>query len=111
MKDLIRKGILVAVGITVLTKEKAEKIVKDMVKHGDVKQKEGKALVQKLVKQSMSEQKRIQKELGGEFRKSADAIALVTKSEIKRLAGRLKQYQKGMKKPVRKEAAKKKKKK
>lgn len=108
MNNLIKKGVLVAIGITALTKEKAEKIVKEMVKQGEVTQKEGKALAQKLISQSMAEQKRLRNELGGEFKKSADAIMLVTKNEVNRLASRLKEYSKGMKaKPAKKHKKKK----
>lgn len=97
MNDLIKKGLLVAVGISALTKERAEKLAKDTIKRGEITQKEGKAFVKKLISQSLREQQRFKKELGGQFKKSADAVILVTKNEINRLAARLKEYQKSSK--------------
>ena len=52
MVDLIRKAIYTGLGLAVLTKEKAEELVKDLAEQAKLSEHEGKDLVDNLLKQS-----------------------------------------------------------
>ena len=52
MDDLVRKALLFGVGVTVITKEKAEKVVKELQKKQKISPQEGKKMVREIMKQS-----------------------------------------------------------
>jgi len=62
MSDLIKKTILTGLGIASLTKEKAEKLVKDLVKEGEVSEGEGSKLVKELLEKVENNKKAIEKQ-------------------------------------------------
>jgi polyhydroxyalkanoate synthesis regulator phasin len=49
MDDLVRKALLFGIGVTALTKEKAEKFVKEIQKRENIDTEEGKKMVKQLV--------------------------------------------------------------
>ncbi len=61
MSDLIKKTILTGLGLVSLTKEKAEKITKDLIKEGEVSKSEGSKLVKELLEKAEANQKTIEK--------------------------------------------------
>ncbi len=102
--DLLKKTLQLGFGITALTKEKAEKFVKEAKKHYNLNEKEGKKLVADLLKQS----DKTQKEIAGIVKKHVDlavnATGLATKKDLANLEKKLV----GKKKPTKKKAKKKK---
>ena len=52
MVDLIKKAIYTGVGLAVLTKEKAEELVKELSQQAKLSEQEGKELFDSLLKQS-----------------------------------------------------------
>ncbi len=48
MKDKLRKAMLVGLGLAVVTKEKVGKVTKDLMKKGEMNEKEAKAFVNKI---------------------------------------------------------------
>ena len=63
MSDLIKKTILTGLGIISLSKEKAEKIVKDLVNEGEVSESEGSKLVKDLLDKVEDNKKAIEKQV------------------------------------------------
>lgn len=62
MSDLIKKTILTGLGVASLTKEKAEKLVKDLIKEGEVSEGEGSKLVKELLEKVEDNKKTIEKQ-------------------------------------------------
>ncbi len=62
MSDLIKKTILTGLGIASLTKEKVEKLVKDLIKEGEVSEGEGSKLVKELLEKVENNKKAIEKQ-------------------------------------------------
>ena len=52
MLELIKKTVLSAVGLTAMTRDKIEELAKDLTEKGEMSEKEGKKLVEELVKKS-----------------------------------------------------------
>ena len=52
MVDLIKKALYTGVGLAILTKEKAEELVKDLTQQAKLSEQEGKELFEGLLKQS-----------------------------------------------------------
>ena len=88
-EDIVKKSLLVGVGLAAFAKGKADKLVSDLVKKGNIKPAEGKKLV---------------KSIYGEAEKSGKKVARVMELELKRIV-------KVVKKPVKKKTAVKKRKK
>ena len=63
MSDLIKKTILTGLGFVSLTKEKAEKLTKDLIKEGEVSEGEGAKLVKELLEKAEDNKKTIEKQV------------------------------------------------
>ncbi|MEK4061257.1 MULTISPECIES: phasin family protein [Paenibacillus] len=55
MSDLFKKAISLGVGLTIVSKEKVEKVVEELVKRGELAPSESKALVDRLVERGDEE--------------------------------------------------------
>lgn len=55
MSDLLKKAISLGVGLTIVSKEKVEKVVDDLVKRGELAPSESKALVDRLIERGDEE--------------------------------------------------------
>ncbi|MFF2911741.1 phasin family protein [Paenibacillus sp. NPDC057934] len=55
MSDLFKKAISLGVGLTIVSKEKVEKAVEDLVKRGELAPSESKALVDRLIERGEEE--------------------------------------------------------
>ncbi|MCK4744626.1 phasin family protein [Candidatus Parcubacteria bacterium] len=62
MSDLIKETILTGLGIASLTKEKAEKLVKDLIKEGEVSEGEGSKLAKELLEKAENNKKALEKQ-------------------------------------------------
>ncbi len=85
MLELLKKTILIGAGIASITKDKLEELTRDLVRRGELSEKEGRDLVQDLLKKS----KEAKKELETRVEKiAADALSrmnIPTRKEIQEL--------------------------
>jgi|GEM_PF-5491252 len=105
MDDLLRKALLFGVGVTAITKEKAEKLVKELRKKEKLDPEEGKRMVRELMK--VSEKKA--REFAGTIETGvAEVLAEAAgKSDLGKLERKLKQKGKALaRKAAKKGAAK-----
>jgi len=58
-KDLMKKGVLIGVGLAAYAQEHAEKLAKELIKKHKVTKKEGKAMVMKIKKEAQKHGKRV----------------------------------------------------
>lgn len=66
MLELLKKGFYTGLGLASITKEKAEELAKELVKKGELSEKEGKGFVEEILKKS--------KEAAQEFEKRAETL-------------------------------------
>jgi poly(hydroxyalkanoate) granule-associated protein len=52
MKDFIRKSMLVGIGLATVTREKIEETINELIKKGEISEKEGKETIDELVEKS-----------------------------------------------------------
>lgn len=79
MKDNLRKAMLVGLGLAIVTKEKAKKITKELMKKGEMNEKDAKALVNKVVAEIGKNRKRMEQEI-------TKQINIVVKKKVKKKA-------------------------
>ncbi len=82
MVDLIKKAIYTGVGLAVLTKERAEELVKELSQQAKLSEQEGKELFEGFVKQSESARQDFQTKLDDAVHAVVKRLNLATKDEI-----------------------------
>ncbi len=82
MVDLIKKAIYTGVGLAVLTKEKAEELVKELTQQAKLSEQEGKELFDSLLKQSETARNDLQTRLDEAVVAVVKRLNLVTKDEV-----------------------------
>ena len=82
MDNLIKKTILTGLGIASLTKEKAEKLVNNLVKEGEVSQGEGSKLIKELLEKAESNKKAIEKQVEGALKNALKKLNIPSRKEI-----------------------------
>ncbi len=85
MRDLMERGILASVGMLSLTREKAQSVVDELVKRGEVKRDESKGLVDRLVQRGDEERGNFRKLVHEELGKVAHELNLATRDDVKAL--------------------------
>ncbi|MGV8120896.1 MAG: phasin family protein [Candidatus Xenobiia bacterium LiM19] len=85
MKDLLTNLLLAGFGAAVLTKEKAEDIMGELISKGEMSKDEAKAYVDSLVEKGKSEQNSIIGMVRDEVRKVIEDMGVPSKHEIDEL--------------------------
>lgn len=82
---MLKKGGLLAIGLASITTKKADKLINELVEKGKLSQKQGEALANKVIAETLKEQSKIRKHVVGEVTKSAKKVITVAEQEAKRL--------------------------
>ncbi|MBA2937330.1 polyhydroxyalkanoate synthesis regulator [Paenibacillus sp. CGMCC 1.16610] len=93
MNDLIKNAVSLGLGITIVTKEKLETYVKELVVKGEVAPEESKALVAKLIKKGEEQQDALKEIVRVQLQKLLVDLHLATEEDIKRLEQRIDQLE------------------
>ena len=66
----LRKSTLIGLGIVSMTKTKAEKLAKEMVKQGHINEKEGRKLATRILKETRKQSAKLQKTIDAQLKKA-----------------------------------------
>ena len=83
--DELKKVLLAGIGLTAMTYDKAEKIVKELMDKGRLTLDEGKELQSELKRKSQEEAK----DLLGQIKEKSQSLQYATKEDLQRLEGKL----------------------
>ena len=97
MFDIIKKTLLTSVGFGVMTKEKIEDLGKELIKRGEVTEKEGKEFVDNLLKRSEQAKKEMETKVYGMIQESIKKLNLATKENITQLNKKIARLEKKIK--------------
>jgi polyhydroxyalkanoate synthesis regulator phasin len=89
MVDLIKKALYTGVGLAVLTKEKAEELVKDLTQQAKLSEQEGKELFEGLLKQSEQARNDFQAKVDEAVLTVVKRLNLATKDEVESLRAKV----------------------
>jgi polyhydroxyalkanoate synthesis regulator phasin len=89
MVDLIKKAIYTGVGLAVLTKERAEELVKELSQQAKLSEQEGKELFDGLLKQSEHARNDLQSKLDDAVLAVVNRLNLATKDEVASLKAKV----------------------
>ncbi len=97
MTDFLRKGMLMGFGLMSLTREKAEEFMEELVKRGELSEKEGREAVEELVEKS----REMKKDLTARIEKTVEEVVgkmnLATKDDLEVLKKRISALEKAIK--------------
>ena len=94
MIDLLRKTLLAGIGAAVLTREKVEELVGELVKRGEIASKEGPKLVKELLQESQKVKKELEEKIEEATQKTLKKLRLATRAEIEELKVKLEKLEK-----------------
>ena len=89
MVDLIKKALYTGVGLAVLTKEKAEELVRDLTQQAKLSEQEGKDLFEGLLKQSEQARTDFQAKVDETVLTVVKRLNLATKDELEALKAKV----------------------
>jgi polyhydroxyalkanoate synthesis regulator phasin len=89
MVDLIKKAFYTGVGLAVLTKDKAEEMIKDITQQAKLSEHEGKELMDSLMKQSDQARQDFQSKLDEAVLAVVNRLHLATRDEVESLRARV----------------------
>lgn len=89
MRDELRRMALFGSGVAELTRHRAEQIVKDLVKVGDVRKGQASGVVKDLLDRSKQNRQEILKLVRGEIRNQIEALGLASKRDFERMERRV----------------------
>lgn len=100
MRDELHRMALIGSGVAELTKSRAEQIVKDLVKKGEVGREQASQVVKELMDRSKDNRKEIGAFVRGEIRSQIESLGLGTKRDVERLERRIARLEDRAKKQV-----------
>ena len=89
MKDLLKKGLALGLGLAVESKEQLEKMVDELVKKGELSVADSKDLINELVQKGENQQKEMNAKIQEQFQKIIGELNLPTRADIDRLEKRI----------------------
>ena len=90
MINLIKKTILTGAGLASMTKDKVEEVAKELSEKEKLSEKEGKDLLNELLKKSEDAKKDLEGRIEGVVSKTLKKINIATKKDIDELTARIK---------------------
>lgn len=89
MKDTIKKGLSLGLGLAVVTKEQAEKVVNELVEKGELSKEESRKYFDDLVAKGQSAKTEIDERINKKFDDFKAEMNVATKEEVEGLKKRV----------------------
>jgi polyhydroxyalkanoate synthesis regulator phasin len=102
--DIIRRAVLLGLGAISLTKEKAEEVVDDLVKRGEISSGERFKTVDRLLKEAEKQEKELEQKIAGTVQKIVADMGLPTKKDLEEISKTLKKIESKISAPEKKDA-------
>lgn len=94
----LRRVAIVTSGVAELTRNKAERVVRDLVKAGDVRKDQTSVLVKELLRRSAENRKELTSFVRSEIKHQIEGLGLASKRDVERLERRVLRLEAGGKK-------------
>lgn len=92
MSDLIKKLLYAGIGAVALTKEKAEEIIDELVKKGDIAKEEKASVLSNILKAADKRKGEIQKFIKDEIQKGLKVLDVPTREEFDQLKKKVEKH-------------------
>ena len=98
MLYLLKKTIWLGAGLVVMTKEKIEAAVAELIKKGQLSEKEGKELVTELIARSLTAKKELGEKIDNMITDALKRLNIPTRKDLEEIKARLERLEKGLEK-------------
>jgi len=102
--DIIRKAVYMGLGAISMTKDKAEELVDDLIKRGEVASAERYKTIDKLLKEADNQEKEFQRKVSAAVQKVIVEMGLPTRKDLEDIGETLKKIEAKMSSPEKKDA-------
>ncbi|NLT21488.1 MAG: hypothetical protein GXX82_00415 [Syntrophorhabdus sp.] len=102
--DIIRKAVYMGLGAISMTKDKAEELVDDLIKRGEVASAERYKTIDKLLKEADNQEKEFQRKVSAAVQKVIVEMGLPTRKDLEEIGETLKKIEAKMSSPEKKDA-------
>jgi len=89
MLNLIKKTMLAGIGLAAMTKDKVEELARELSEKGKLSEKEGKELIDELLKKSEQAGKDLEVKIEGVLQKVIGKMDLASKKDVSQLVARV----------------------
>jgi len=89
MRETLRKGLSLGLGLAVTTKEQVEKVVDELVEKGEMTRESSTSFVNKIVEEGQQVEKDIDEKIQKKVKEVLDDFDIATKDDIRRIEQRL----------------------
>lgn len=89
MTDLLKRAISLGWGLTIVSKEKVEDLVDELVKRGELEPAESKQFMERLIDRGAEEQTRLKKLVNEQVQFTLQHMGLATAKEVEELTRRV----------------------
>jgi len=93
VKETIKKGLSLGLGLAVVTKEQAQKVVDELVEKGELSQQESREFVSDLVERGQATKKELDDRINQKMDQVKADMNVATKEEVEELKKRIKQLE------------------
>ncbi|OPL16769.1 MAG: hypothetical protein AVO39_00360 [delta proteobacterium MLS_D] len=97
MSNLIRKGMLMGFGILSLTREKAEEWIDELVRRGEISEKEGREAVDEFVEKSKEMRRDLSSRVESAVEEAVKKMNLATRDDLDKLKKKITALEKTVK--------------
>ena len=97
--DTFKRALYFGLGALSLTKEKAESIADDLVKRGEMKDKDRERMVERLLKEGEAQKRVIQEKVSALVQTTMTDMGLLTQKDFKSIVKRLDDIEKAVSRP------------
>ncbi|MFP5297745.1 MAG: hypothetical protein ACLGHL_02000 [Actinomycetota bacterium] len=106
MFDELKRMALITSGMAELTRARAEQVVKDLVKRGDVRRDQASGLVKELLDRSADNRREVTRFIRSEIQSQLAGLGFATKKEVERLERKVARLEAGSKSQAKKTTSK-----
>ncbi|HBR10228.1 TPA: hypothetical protein DD712_03120 [Candidatus Acetothermia bacterium] len=89
MLDLMKKGILIGIGVASLAKDRAEELIEKIAEESKLSEEEGRKLVKELLEKSDEARKEFQDQVGKRVKEALNAMDIPSREELQGLKARI----------------------
>ncbi|MCD5412945.1 phasin family protein [Dehalococcoidia bacterium] len=89
MLDLMKKGILIGIGVASLTKDRVEELVEKIAEESKLSEEEGRKLVKELLEKSEEARKEFQDQVEKSMQKALKTMNIPSREELQDLKARI----------------------
>lgn len=93
LSELVRRSILLGLGALSITREKAERLVDELVKKGEMTREEARSFVDQIVERGKQEKDELQRMVKEELGQWRENVGLATRADIARLEEQIKKLE------------------